>query len=82
MAGLAEFPVTAGPVAHPATAVAAPRAAADTIQRPAGTPLEDIPAAAAAGTLVVVAAIPVAEDMAAVIAKKLGDSTSLREAAT
>jgi hypothetical protein len=31
---------------------------------------------------VVVAAIPVAEDMAAVIAKKLGDSTSLREAAT
>ena len=81
MAGLAEFPVTVGPVAHPATAVAAPRAAADTIQRPAGTPLEDIPAAAA-GTLVVVAAIPVAEDMAAVIAKKLGDSTSLREAAT
>jgi hypothetical protein len=39
------------------------------MQRPAGTPLEDIPAAAA-GTLVV-AAIPVAEDMAAVIAKSL-----------
>jgi hypothetical protein len=81
MAGLAEFPVTVVPVAQLGTAVAAPRAAADTIQRPKGTPLEDIPVAAV-GTRVVGAAIPVAEDMAAVIAKKLGDSTSLREAAT
>jgi len=78
----------------PATVVAGgvDLAAAGTIQRQVGaagdvTPVavvEDTrPAAEAEGILVVVAAaIPVAEDMAEVITKKLGDVTSLREAAT
>jgi hypothetical protein len=75
-----EHPATA----DPATGAAAPRVAADTIQRPVAV---DIPPVAVAGTPVavvirVVAAIPVVEDMAEVITKKLGDAMSLREAAT
>jgi len=85
----AEHPATA----DPATGEAAPRVAADTIQRPVAV---DIPPVAVAGTPVaavvdtpavavairVVAAIPAAEDMAEAIAKKLGDGMSPREAAT
>lgn len=51
------------------------------------TPAEDAPLAEAVGTppavdIRVVAAIQAAEGMAAAIAEKLGDGTSLREAAT
>ena len=56
--------------------------AADTIQRRAAE--ADAPTAAEVvdTQVVVVVAAPVAEDIAEVIAKKLGDATSLREAAT
>jgi hypothetical protein len=72
--------------AHLAMAVAAAPVAADTMQRRvvvditpvAGTPQVVVDTPAAAVDILVVAAIPVAE----VIAKKLGDSKSLREAAT
>lgn len=85
----AEHPATADPV----TGAAAPRVAADTIQRPvavaippvavAGTPgAEAVDTPAAAVAIRVVAAIPAAGDMAEVITKKLGDAMSLREAAT
>src|ERR1700687_5876147 len=75
-----------------ATEVAVLRAAADIIQRPvavdippvavAAAPVEVVDTPAVAVDIRVVAAIPAAEDMAEVIAKKLGDVTSLREAAT
>ena len=60
-----------------ATGAAVLRAAADIIRRPVAV---DTPAVAVA--IRVVAVIPAAEDMAEVIAKKLGDVMSLREAAT
>ena len=93
----AEFPATAGHAAHLATVVAARPAEAGIIQRLAEvdiTPVAAVedthPVAEAAGIPVVAAAIPVAEDIAVVIArtslkriaKKLGDAKSPREAAT
>jgi hypothetical protein len=71
-----------------ATAVAAAQVAADTIRR--RVVVEDItPEEEAVATPVAevvdtpaVAVIPAAADMAEAIAKKLGDATSLREAAT
>ena len=72
----------------PATGVAALRVEAGTIQRrvavditPVAAVVVDTPAGAV-DIRVVVAAIPAAEDMAEATAKKLGDSMSLREAAT
>lgn len=85
--------VTAGRAAYRAM-VDVPQVGADIIRRraevdvptaAAGAPLvavEVTPLAAVAGIRVVAAVIPAAEDMAAVIAKKLGDGMSLREAAT
>lgn len=71
-----EFPATAGREARLATVVAALPAEAGTIQRPAEvdiTPaaaVEDTRPVAEAAGIPVVAAIPVAEDIAAVIAKE------------
>ena len=83
---IAEPRATADRAMHRAMAVAEAQVAAGTIQRRVVDiiPAADIPPAdtpAAADTLVV-AAIPVVADMAEVIAKKLGDGKSLREAAT
>lgn len=85
-ADIAEPRATADRGVHLSMAVAEAQVAAGTIQRRVVDiiPAADIPPAdtpAAADTLVV-AAIPVVADMAEVIAKKLGDGKSLREAAT
>jgi hypothetical protein len=91
MVGPVVDPATVVRRVHLATAVAAAQVAAHTIQGRvvditpvAGPPpvvAADTPAAVV-GDTPVAAAIPVEEDMAEVIAKKLGDSKSLREAAT
>ena len=74
-----------------ATGAAVLRAAADIIRRPVAVDTPAVAVAAALGAvdtpavavaIRVVAVIPAAEDMAEVIAKKLGDVMSLREAAT
>jgi hypothetical protein len=80
-----EFPATAGRVGRLVMVVAADRVgAAGTTQRQVvvDTPVEVDTPVAADTQAVVVAAIPAVEDMAEAIAKKLGDATSLREAAT
>lgn len=69
-----------------AVAAAPVAAEADTIRRRVVevdiTPVVDTPAVVADTRGVVVAVTPVAADMAAAIAKRLGDAKSLREAAT
>ena len=85
MVDRAEFPATAGRVGRLVMVVAAARVgAAGTTQRQVVvTPVAAATPPAVADTrAVVVVAIPAVEDMAEAIAKKLGDATSLREAAT
>ena len=79
-----EGPATAGRVGRLVMVVAAARVgAAGTTQRQVvDTPVGVDTPVAADTQAVEVAAIPAVEDMAEAIAKKLGDATSLREAAT